>query len=473
MAILTIASFLVSDVTDAFQHTACSPAGVRSRLPCRCTTTTSITTTAAAMVATATRNSIFPRSMIATATKTRQETSKLMSVNTDGVVDVSELMHVPLVTSHFNGVSKTMKTFKFAEVLRQIKGLFNVDKRIMAFIVIFCVSHNFILRSIYRLTHLKASVPYEDTFLGYMESSLTRLAFFFPALYAVDIICIILAGFGYTSHIEGGIPLLFCQVAYQILAASFCDAFKNYFVQQIWRKWKPQAKDEYRDLIREKTIDEMTSLLIWSLFLGLTIETCSLKFGFALGSLLTLGGIGSASLVLAMKGTMEDVLGGIALKVQDKFRIGETISIPSRSENGIIKEISYLDTKILLDDNSIISLPNKVFATGSVLNWSRIPYRNFKTTMPVNLVGLSSLPTILEEIRSQIMALEGVEHKQRNLIVATTGFLKNKMLIEVSVHFKSQGTVKNKEMASKITNIMADTVAKYVPYVPPIQPPSW
>ena len=65
------------------------------------------------------------------------------------------------------------------------------------------------------------------------------------------------------------------------------------------------------------------------------------------------------------------------------------------------------------------------------------------------------------------MALEGVEHKERNLIVATTGFFKNKMLIEVSVHFKSQGTVKNKEMGSKITNIMADTVAKYVPYVPP------
>ena len=33
------------------------------------------------------------------------------------------------------------------------------------------------------------------------------------------------------------------------------------------------------------------------------------------GSLLTLGGIGSASLVLAMKGTIEDLLSGIALKV--------------------------------------------------------------------------------------------------------------------------------------------------------------
>ena len=303
---------------------------------------------------------------------------------------------------------------------------------------------------------------YEDTFLGYMETSLTRLAFFFPALYAVDIICIILAGFGLSFHIEGGIPLLFCQIAYQFLAASFSVAFKNYFVQQIWRKWRP--KNEYRDLMREKTIDELTSLIIWGLFLGLTVETCSLKLGFALGSLLTLGGIGSASLVLAMKGTMEDILGGIALKVEDKFRIGETISIPGKSENGKIEAISYLDTKILLDDNSVISLPNKAFATGDILNWSRIPYRLFKTTMPVDLAGLSSLPTILEEIRSKIMALENIECKNRNLIVATTGFFKDKMLIEVIAHFKSQGTVKNKAMGTQITNIMADTVAKYVPY---------
>ena len=456
LKIFVVAVLLCNEFANAFTPhiVSRSPLKVSSRLPFPHISTD------------ITNDSIFPRATITTVPKVWR-TLRGMSMNVDGVVDVSELLHVPLVTSHFDEVSRTVGTFKVADVLKQIKALFNVDKRVMAFIVFFCISHNFILKAIYRATHLKGGVPYEDTFLGYMETSLTRLAFFFPALYAVDIICIVLAGFGLTFHIEGGIPLLFCQIAYQFLAASFCDALKNYSVQQIWRKWRPNVNDEYRDVIREKTIDELTSLLIWGFFLGLTVETCSLKFGFALGSLLTLGGIGSASLVLAMKGTMEDILGGIALKVQDKFRIGETISIPGKSEKGIIQDITYMDTKILLDDNSIISLPNKAFATGDILNWSRIPYRVFTTTMPVDLAGLSSLPTILEEIRSQIKALEGIEHKQRNLIVATTGFFKNKMLIEVSAHFRSQGTVKNKEMGSKITNIMADTVAKYVPSTSP------
>lgn len=181
----------------------------------------------------------------------------------------------------------------------------------------------------------------------------------------VDIICIILQAFGIQSHIEGGIPLLFTQIAYQFLSGSFATSIKSYFVQQVWRKWNRPFNAKI-DVLREKTIDELSNIFIWSIFLGFAIETCSLKLGFALGSLLTLGGIGSASLVLAMKGTMEDLLGGISLKVQDKFRIGETIGIPGMKEDGDIEEIGYLETKILLDDNSIISMPNKVFATGEV-----------------------------------------------------------------------------------------------------------
>lgn len=56
--------------------------------------------------------------------------------------------------------------------------------------------------------------------------------------------------------------------------------------------------------------------------------------GFALGSMLTIGGIGSASLVLALREPMENLLSGIALKVQDRFRVGEHVSQLSTSEEG-------------------------------------------------------------------------------------------------------------------------------------------
>ena len=133
--IVFIAFICCNDIGSALKCSGRYPSGLSSRLSFPCAIDT-------------TNNGIFQRTSVATASTVVQRTSytsKGMAMNADGVVDVSELMHVPLVTSHFNGMSRTMGTFKFADVFGQIKGLFNVEKRVMAFILIFCVSHNFIL----------------------------------------------------------------------------------------------------------------------------------------------------------------------------------------------------------------------------------------------------------------------------------------------------------------------------------------
>jgi hypothetical protein len=60
----------------------------------------------------------------------------------------------------------------------------------------------------------------------------------------------------------------------------------------------------------------------------------SLEMGFALGSFFALGGLGSASAVLAMRDTMENVIGGLLLKFSDKLRIGELVTIPGSGKAG-------------------------------------------------------------------------------------------------------------------------------------------
>ena len=41
-----------------------------------------------------------------------------------------------------------------------------------------------------------------------------------------------------------------------------------------------------------------------------------------------MGGIGSASAVLALRSTMENVISGLLLKLEDKIRVGEVITLP-------------------------------------------------------------------------------------------------------------------------------------------------
>jgi small-conductance mechanosensitive channel len=69
---------------------------------------------------------------------------------------------------------------------------------------------------------------------------------------------------------------------------------------------------------------------------------------------------------------MENFIGGILLKCQDKFRYLEKISIPrqylknsdAKESEGIVQEITFLNTKLRLKDNSLIVVPNSVFIQG-------------------------------------------------------------------------------------------------------------
>ena len=57
-----------------------------------------------------------------------------------------------------------------------------------------------------------------------------------------------------------------------------------------------------------------------------------------------LGGIGSASVVLAMRSTMENLIGGLVLKLQDKIRVGEIVTVPggdSKHTGKLYRNIPY------------------------------------------------------------------------------------------------------------------------------------
>ena len=123
---------------------------------------------------------------------------------------------------------------------------------------------------------------------------------------------------------------------------------------------------------------------------------------------------------------------------------------------GVIEEITYFDTKIRKEDNSIICVPNNIFSEGEVLNWSRTPYRLFKTQVNVPLESLKNLSVIINNLTSQLKMLEGVESQQRNLLVSASGFDKDKIIIDICLHFSSSGQEETSKIRTNITNLIGD-----------------
>lgn len=183
------------------------------------------------------------------------------------------------------------------------------------------------------------------------------------------------------------------------------------------------------------------------------------QFGVGLKSLFALGGLGSASFILALRSTMENLLGGLLLRLQDKFRVGEKITLPnSKDEEGAVQAIQWLSTKIRRDDDSIVSVPNANFIQGEVINWSRTPFRLFKTTLTVKESNISLLPDIIENIRHCLQEDHGIEKKDRDLIVAATGFNQGSILIEITARLKGNTDAAISAIKTRVVDKIASEV---------------
>lgn len=107
-------------------------------------------------------------------------------------------------------------------------------------------------------------------------------------------------------------------------------------------------------------------------------------------------GIGSASVILALRSTFENFSGGVLLKLQDKFRVGDYIAVRSAGGyEGTVVDITYLNTRIRRSDDSVVTIPNNIFVSGELVNWSRSTYKKFQTTTTIPVSLVSSLPAIV------------------------------------------------------------------------------
>ncbi|XP_024517944.1 mechanosensitive ion channel protein 1, mitochondrial [Selaginella moellendorffii] len=109
------------------------------------------------------------------------------------------------------------------------------------------------------------------------------------------------------------------------------------------------------DAPRVVAIDKVASLFLYFLAASSIAEVC----GFALSSLLAVGGISGLAVGLAAKEIVSNVFGGAILFMTRPFVIGERIKAGSFS--GEVQDIGFLQTKLLGFDKVPVLVPNQAF----------------------------------------------------------------------------------------------------------------
>lgn len=115
-------------------------------------------------------------------------------------------------------------------------------------------------------------------------------------------------------------------------------------------------------------------------FVGLLVMVATLVavltqvWGVALPAVLATTGVFGLVLGLALRGTLTDFFSGIALNVEQPFRLDDFILLHTRLRRepiaGLVREINWRSTRILTPEDNLVSVPNSVVATAVVENLS-------------------------------------------------------------------------------------------------------
>lgn len=129
------------------------------------------------------------------------------------------------------------------------------------------------------------------------------------------------------------------------------------------------------------------------------------KLGFETSTFIALLGSAGLAFGLALQGSLSNFAGGVLILIFKPFRVGDYII--SGLNEGTVKVIDLLYTKLVTGDNKIITIPNGALANSSVVNVGSQEIRRLDIQVGIGYdADLKKAKDILKEImvnQSQIL----------------------------------------------------------------------
>jgi small conductance mechanosensitive channel len=143
-----------------------------------------------------------------------------------------------------------------------------------------------------------------------------------------------------------------------------------------WKIIKLFSKTLYRVMEKQKVEPSLASFLLPLIEVTLKvllILTVINKIGIPVTSFIAILGAAGLAIGMALQGTLQNFAGGVIILVLKPFKVGDYIE--QGSYQGTVEAIRIFNTTLQTADNRIIIIPNTQLATGSLINYSRKPYR--------------------------------------------------------------------------------------------------
>ena len=129
--------------------------------------------------------------------------------------------------------------------------------------------------------------------------------------------------------------------------------------------------------------------------------------GIKLDGLIAGLGLGGVILTLAAQDTAKNLFAGLTLFLDKPFVVGDWIQVDTFE--GTVEDITFRTTRIRTFENSLVNIPNAIISNTSIINWSKMEKRRYKTNLCVEIdTSLEKLEKFKTRIEDMLQARDAI-----------------------------------------------------------------
>ena len=162
----------------------------------------------------------------------------------------------------------------------------------------------------------------------------------------------------------------------------------------------------------EKDSVRLFTRLIKILFVFAIILGVAQFYGYAVSSILTLGGVGGIVVGFAAKDMLANIFGGLMIQMDKPFSTGDWIRTTDKSIEGVVEKIGWRMTRIRTFNKNPVYVPNGIFATIPIETPSRMTSREISAVIGIRYDDIAQMQSIIEKVEKMLADHEHIDHDE-------------------------------------------------------------
>lgn len=264
---------------------------------------------------------------------------------------------------------------------------------IILFFRIFSSSFSYIIIRMFKIKEKKAKRIKESAFYSPLKVFFIILGFYL----AVVFLKVPLNITDEVMNVAYKMFIIISTIAFaKGLAASFTP--KSSLYKKMKEKTSKDVEDSMFDFILK-----MIRVVIY-IVAGFIVITA---LGINLNGLVAGLGIGGVIVTLAAQDTAKNLFAGLVVFLDKPFVVGDWIQLDTFE--GTVEDITFRSTRVRTFENAVLNVPNAIIANASIINWSKMEKRRYKTNLCIELdTPLEKLEKFKTRVQDMLQARDAI-----------------------------------------------------------------